>query len=92
MKHRIFLRTLFFQLVAGAVVWNFTLAVSAILGTLIGIRFWPEFMGWLWVGLVTVRLRNVRTMTPASDRVDLLSMADMLWKAVQWPQYLVMRR
>lgn len=62
------------------------------MGSLIGVRFWPELMGWLWVGLIIVRLKNVRTMTPASDRVDLLSMTDGLWKAVQWPRYLAMPR
>ena len=79
------------QLIAGAVVWNLTLAISAVLGSLVGIRFWPELVAWLWVGLVVVRLKNVRTRTPAERRVDLFAMNDLLWKAGCWPKYLMGR-
>ena len=75
------------QLIAGAVVWNLTLAICAVLGSLVHIRFWPEVVIWLWLGLVVVRFKNVRTLTPVDHRVDLLAMGDLLWKAARWPKY-----
>lgn len=88
MKPRINLRSFLLQLVAGAVVWNLIFAVSAIVGSVIGVRFWPALMGWMWMGIVIVRIKNVPTITPANDRVDILSMVNLLWKALQWPRYL----
>lgn len=89
MKPGITFRLFCLLLIAGAVVWNLMLAVSAVLGSVIGIRIWPELAAWLWVGLIIVRLKNVRTMTPAVNRVDLLAMTDLLWKAAKWPRYLL---
>jgi hypothetical protein len=87
MKHYSFWRAWIFQVIAAAVAWNLIVAVSAVLGHLIGVRFWPLVMIWLWGGLLVVLLKPVKVALPAVDRVNVLTMLLMLRQAAQWPKY-----
>ena len=87
MKPQSFWRAWHFQFIAGAVAWNFIFAVSAILGYVIGVRFWPIVMIWLWFGLLVVLLKPVNFALPAGDRIDVLAMLLLLGQAAQWPKY-----
>lgn len=87
MKAHSFWRAWALQVIAAMVAWNLVVAVSAVLGYLLGVRFWPFVMVWLWVGLLVVLWKHVHFALPAGDRVDVVAMLLLLSQAAQWPKY-----
>lgn len=72
-------------MVALLVAWNHVLAVCAVVGRMLDLRFWPEIMGWVLAGLVLMLGNSFGAPIPSGENVDVVGALRMLWWSTLWP-------
>jgi len=73
------------RVVALMVAWNLVVAVCAVVGRIVGFRFWPEIMVWVLVGLVLMLRNSFDAPIPSGETVDVIGALRMLGWSALWP-------